>query len=177
MIICCAGYRQRVPHLWVYFVLNQILPLSFTQNLFFTTITLVTKHPRTVRKPQSANYLLRLCAVTLYVGLLYSVPSTLQTQLFIPALLLTRALLFAPFLIDLVSCKSRGTGSSRVEDRVRNSNWCCSLILAAFGISSMLSSPKLISREVQSTAANYAAAALSNDLLIGLASSLIYQVV
>jgi hypothetical protein len=29
-----SGTRLQVPHLWAYFLLDQILPVSFTQNLF-----------------------------------------------------------------------------------------------------------------------------------------------
>jgi len=37
---CTVGHQAGVPRLWTYFVLDQILPVSFAQHLFCTTLVL-----------------------------------------------------------------------------------------------------------------------------------------
>ena len=41
-LMLVVGSRRKIPHLWAYFALTQILPMSFTQNLFYVAMAL---HP------------------------------------------------------------------------------------------------------------------------------------
>lgn len=178
LMTCSAGHQQRIPRLWAYFVLNQILPVSFSQNLLFTMMTLSTTYDsKAERKPQSAIRLLRILAAAAYITFLQLIPSTLQNSWFIPTILLTRAILFAPFLIDVFSYGNCGVSETEVKNRVLDTNMFCLLGLTLFGASALVRSPREVSDgQTHTTDVNYAATALSNDLLIGLISFLLYQV-
>ncbi|KAK5436479.1 hypothetical protein LTR34_002110 [Exophiala xenobiotica] len=99
-----------VPHLFTYFLLDQILPVSFAQNLFLLRMifreeeemeeeeeeeeeqpipTAATLYPAAVSLQ---------CAVALtYLGVVAAAPYSVATRYFFPVLFATRILLFAPY--------------------------------------------------------------------------------
>ena len=156
----------------MYFVLDQILPVSFTQNLFLTATTLAPESQTTVRSLRPF-LLLRIAALACYVLLLYIMPATLLTNWFVFVLFTVRMLLFAPYLIDLVACVRRSNESNN-ENQIWMINRWCLIALAAFGVLSVLKEPAVNQSYQEKPHMNYAAAALSNDLSIGIASGLLY---
>ncbi|KAG7006849.1 hypothetical protein G7Y79_00012g031850 [Physcia stellaris] len=114
------GRRRRVPHLWAYFALGQILPISFAQNLFTIALFLATasaplnasktaieslsEQPQSPHESQKLNQeetILQKIFFTIFYSLLLVIPVWKNTSLFIPSILIIRLLLLAPLLISL----------------------------------------------------------------------------
>ncbi|KAI9708496.1 MAG: hypothetical protein M1820_003957 [Bogoriella megaspora] len=98
------GTERNVPHLWAYFLLGQILPISFTQNLFYITLLLLPrpspelKSYTTTSLPTIITPILTLLSTPLLILL----PSTLSTPWFLPLALLLRILMLVPLLPQLI---------------------------------------------------------------------------
>ncbi len=106
VVFFCPGTRQEIAHLWAYFLLGQILPISFTQNLFLLASILHPGDPGSPRqsKERSINIkpvrtYLQLAVSFAYLGTLAAAPASVGTSWFFPLLFTTRFLLFAPYLI------------------------------------------------------------------------------
>lgn len=108
------GVRFNIPHLWAYFLLGQILPGSFAQNLFFTAILLSPK-PSVSAVSQTLAKRDQALLVILFYTTLMEAPKAVQTPLQMPTLLATRALLVSPYFI-LRSVKS-------VERQAHSQRW------------------------------------------------------
>ncbi|KAJ5168718.1 uncharacterized protein N7482_004312 [Penicillium canariense] len=119
--------RYRIPHVWTYMLLGQIVAISFAQNLFIATI-LVSQQPRPTDSkkkiqndwPESlAAWSPPLYAEVLPVAIsLIStvlVPTVAHTRYFMLILLVPHLLLFVPAILRpgrSSSTKARGQGSS-----------------------------------------------------------------
>lgn len=169
-----TGHQQAVPHLWKYFVLNQILPMSFTQGLFCTAMTV----SRLKIKPRCAQRSLRqtrITALLCYVSVLFYVPRTIGTNLFFPTLFTMRALLFAPFLIDLSAYRASGVlGTFHTDLELRRTNVLSLTVLAIYGLFCLLRLEGQSLRTDTTNHNNYAAAALVNDMIIGIIATTLY---
>lgn len=165
-----------MPRLWTYFVLDQILPISFTQNLFCTTMALSAVRRTYHRQPFMTLSTVRITALISYVVLLFSISSSVHTRWFFPNLFALRMLLFAPFLIDHFAFRRSNTEQPRLSKGLHAINTYCLLALALCGAYSIFFDNKVILTTSTKSSVNYAAAALSNDLFIGIVSGLVYAV-
>ena len=93
------GSRNNIPHLWTYFLLDQILPISFTQNLFMLAVLLKDEAQVKRRKVEPAKVSLQILLVLAYFTILSMAPSSVGRPRLFVVLLSTRALLFAPFVV------------------------------------------------------------------------------
>ncbi|KAK5541679.1 hypothetical protein LTR23_005768 [Exophiala sp. CCFEE 6169] len=89
-----------VPHLFTYFLLDQILPVSFAQNLFLLRMIFREEEEQPI--PTAATLypaaVSLQCAVALtYLGVVAAAPYSVATRYFFPVLFATRILLFAPY--------------------------------------------------------------------------------
>ncbi|EMC91294.1 hypothetical protein BAUCODRAFT_152568 [Baudoinia panamericana UAMH 10762] len=106
------GRRQQVPRLWAFFALAQILPISFTQNLFYVALT--RQGPATTQvdvRPTSFAVAFALYALGLSVA-----PGLAGTPWLIPLIVAARLLLF----VQLALVKTRiGTARSELSQLVQ----------------------------------------------------------
>lgn len=163
-----------MPNLWHYFIIDQILPVSFGQNLFCTALSLTPQHSRKPRQVEPAA-LAKFISVICYIGLLYVVPYTIYRPLFLPIILLLRLLLFVPYLIDKYSPY---TESKKQHSRQNPRNvvlvCTCLLILVGFVDTIFGFGARINNRQI--TGINYAFNALSQDLWLAVLSLiLVYQ--
>lgn len=107
-----AGTRLEIPHLWAYFALDQILPVSFTQNLFLTAILVQDSQKLDGNGTwEPAPRTLQFMVVLTYIASLVAASQSGQRPSWLfPVLFSTRILLFAPYL---VLQPSRGPGTRR----------------------------------------------------------------
>src|SRR4051812_13142219 len=98
MDLIVSGTKRDIPRLWAYFLLDQILPVSFTLNLFCLAL-LLTPPPKTEKKLYATTPLLQILTLLAYFYCLSQASALLDTPWFLPNLLAIRALLFAPYLV------------------------------------------------------------------------------
>ena len=98
-----AGHHHHIQHLWAYFAIGQILPISFAQNLFSIALLLSPVPPdkrnnfNTPIKEGSLRPSLNSLLWYTYCALLLTVPVAGDTSSFIPLIFANRALLLIPF--------------------------------------------------------------------------------
>ncbi|KAF2237506.1 hypothetical protein EV356DRAFT_511625 [Viridothelium virens] len=107
------GRGRGVSHLWAYFALGQILPMSFTLNLFFITLLCLPKtEARKTEKGRetgsagssSPSAMLGAYGIGgLFMVVLYSLSNLQASRWFMDLFLFMRLLLFAPYLIHSVA--------------------------------------------------------------------------
>lgn len=160
----------------MYFVLDQILPISFTQNLFCITMALSAKRRIYRRQPFRNLSVMRITAMASYVALLFSIPKAVHTRWFFLNLFALRILLLAPFLIDYFAFKGSEAEQSKSNEGVRMTNKYCLLALALCGAFSIFNGPRVTFTSSAKLNTNYAATALSTDLFIAVVSGLTYAI-
>lgn len=113
-----VGTRRRVPRLWAFFGLAQILPVSFTVNLFYVALLLLPtdEGEEGARQASEEAPPFRLTEASWHVVLGYSAcilaaPLTAETPWLLPLILTARSLLFVP--LSLARNGISGWGSSR----------------------------------------------------------------
>jgi hypothetical protein len=116
-----SGTRRRIANLWLYFALGQVLPVSFTMNLFFVAI-LVTQFKfqpsgsSRWRAPRPEHQVLFL---SIYFATLFIAPSTISTKALMPVVLLARSLLFYPYLAlrpEEITSNSSTRGGNQISE-------------------------------------------------------------
>ena len=110
------GHLRRVPNLWLYFALDQILPISFTINLFFLAVLLTPSESslrRTSTSWSAPSPMKQILLLGVYLLALSIAPSIKDTPTLIPVVLLTRLLLLCPYL----AFRPRATPSSGSTNR------------------------------------------------------------
>nr|POE63410.1 hypothetical protein CFP56_04313 [Quercus suber] len=106
LFMASKGQQLRMPRLWAFFALSQILPISFAQNLFYLALMrlpqhkpdLLSKHNDVQQYPMIAEYQICAVAVAYFATLLYA-PETIGTTKLMPTILLARSLLLSPLAI------------------------------------------------------------------------------
>lgn len=166
-----VGHQAGVPHLWTYFVLDQILPVSFAQHLFCTTLVLA---PASRICRLRRMMLTRVAVAGCYATLLLVVPHTVRTSWFLPNLFALRILLFAPFWVDNVADGGMiMTARHRVSD-IRRFNICLLILFSIYGLCSLLVTGKQCTELPKTPITNYAARALTHDMLLGLSGASVF---
>ncbi|KAJ5812332.1 hypothetical protein N7474_008633 [Penicillium riverlandense] len=122
--------RHRIPHVWMYMVVGQIVAISFAQNLFFATILVsrrgLSSHGNGTQRGNDDNYdndkddhhvcdwtpplLLELIPIATSLLSTVLVPSTAHTKHFMLILLIPHLLLFVPAMLR--PRRSRSSGGS-----------------------------------------------------------------
>ena len=128
---CPPGTRRRIPRIWFYFALDQILPVSFTMNLFFLAVLL---EPAKMSQASTSGcwsapgLVMQVLPLAVFFATLSIAPLAVDSSALIPVVLLARLLLFLPFLaycLTLVSpTESEQSNSGRFKQRhKRNRLW------------------------------------------------------
>jgi len=89
------GLRLRIPTLWSFFALSQILPISFAQNLFYIAVLRTPKTQTEIAFSQ--NTTIRI--TTAYCVCLLAAPYTAEGPYLIPTILVARVLLLLPMIL------------------------------------------------------------------------------
>lgn len=169
-----TGCAANVPDLWAYFVLDQILPISFTQNLFCLALTQTTNVSFEIHTANHDHHFilcLRLVGLLCYLVALYWIPSMLNTAQFFPILFTLRILLFTPYLVDRLARHLRNTTSSTSNLTTENFHKLLVAISVVAFAHTAFSEPAVYANlRTISMDTNYAVAALSHDMLIGFVS-------
>ena len=170
-IMAYSGSKLSVPRLWAYFALDQILPVSFTQNLFLIAAQLSSKASSTsMRYPKGTT---QFSLLMTYLVCLYSAPRTINTAEFFPVLFATRLLLFLPYLLIRSSGSTTGPEDRLPTGPPKGDSQSYGLIVLLVGaIIAELCMNFTGPNEFSLTAIddNHAVSALSYDFLIGLGS-------
>lgn len=115
-----SGTCRQIPNLWLYFALEQILPVSFTMNLFFLAV-LLSPSPSD-RLAASSGWLVppvvnQVLMLPVYFAALCIAPSAPTTLALTPVALLIRILLCFPYLgcrPKQPGCRERKISPSKV---------------------------------------------------------------
>lgn len=112
------GRRRKIPHLWAYAFISQILPVSFAANLFFLAMLLtpVANPNNTIRTTNTSLQIVILAAYHAFVALL---PRVAGTQAFIGIVITMRLLLFCPVFLPAILPHDFGSRVLRVRDAYR----------------------------------------------------------
>ncbi|KAJ5610267.1 hypothetical protein N7510_006986 [Penicillium lagena] len=127
--------RYRIPNVWVYMVVGQIVAISFAQNLFFATIMVSrmrssshdngNKHGTDDKSDKDMDnhhactwtppLLLELIPIATSLLSTVLVPSTAHTKHFMLILLIPHLLLFVPAMLRPRNCRSSGGSDGRTS--------------------------------------------------------------
>lgn len=166
-----TGRRRRISNLWAYVALAQILPISFTQNLF-TLATLLSNKPDEKTSTRITPTSAMLATVIAYLTCLFFIPSVKPSN-FISVLFLTRALLLAPYVLPLIKPLSVPTDKAHA----RYAQVYKLLLLGGALLVVKQSFATLQDRSANITAPandNHAVKAMSYDYVISMVSSLVW---
>lgn len=173
-----AGTRYQIPHLWAYFVLDQILPISFTQNLFCAALFLTQNLPQAASLKGAAPG--DQFALTFFYVLGLSIaPTQVDTTAFYAILFGIRGLLFAPYWVlkPGVRSKTNVAGGS-----IAGLYWeyrFSALVLVVGGMFLHLRQTRAalpIVEAIKAVNDNPAVAALGYDYVIGAVSLMVFVV-
>lgn len=109
-----VGRKRRIPQLWAYAFISQILPISFAQNLFFLAMLLnpVANPNQQIWTPTPLIQLLPLAAYYVFV---LAAPFVAGTSVFVGVVIFIRLLLFGPLILPAVV--RQGGGQSYLTPR------------------------------------------------------------
>lgn len=133
---CSQGHFYQVPHLWAFFALGQILPTSFTQNLFFLALV-KQKHSHPEQRPSQQQHVgdrrpwLTFTIATCYLACIQSALWFRDHLLVV--ILIARSLLFAPFVLGASLPSTKGEGDSLLSPAILTKalhNWVLIVPLA-----------------------------------------------
>jgi hypothetical protein len=106
-----TGVRYEVPHLLAYFLLDQILPVSFTQNLFLLAVELKNqRRDFSVKIVEPRSEWRKWLLISMFFGALSIAPRVAATSSILVVLLATRFILFAPYWISRPEVKAGDMG-------------------------------------------------------------------
>jgi hypothetical protein len=183
MLMLGLGARRGIPNLWAYFVLMQILPTSFAQNLY--VVAVYFQPPRTEQSPganvrsaqgQTAQAVQAgiVALVVAYFRALRFASQKVGTELFMPTVLATRALLFAPYVLLASPLMSRY--SLHIPPRYST------MVAALSGVALMVrqvlvykedfggSSAAILQRLIEAVQGELPVSALGYDFIVGIVS-------
>jgi len=173
MTDCATGRQAGVSRLWAYFVLDQILPVSFAQNLFCTMlIVMPEKKGRQLRPAIRKRAAVSVC----YILLLRLVPYTVHTTWFLPTLFALRFMLFAPFLVDRVADNGLTTDDCCTRSTIQKFNMWSLVLFSVGGLYSLPLTKEQSSEQDIAFIPNYAASALTQDMVLGVASAALFTI-
>lgn len=110
------GRRRKMPNLWAYALISQILPVSFGQNLFYLDI-LLTPIPMPNEIIWGPTPFLQNRNLATYSGLVFLAPYAASTRALIPVVLVIRLLLCCPLVLQMYVPGSWGWDYLNIRDR------------------------------------------------------------
>ena len=183
----CKGMRSQTPRLWVYFAVGQILPVSFSQNLFLIAGELIpgsppgedrddekarpdVQHHASVSPAVSTEKIkiIAIAALFCYHQCLHVAPQTVGSAMLFPVLFATRLLLLSPLFVVWLSKQRYEVGIFTKYLVVACSGW----LLADSWYTWW---PATMEGAVDALHANPALSALGYDLLIGVGSLAVHS--
>ena len=113
-----TGRRRKIPHLWAYASISQILPVSFAQNLFFLAmlVSLAAEQDEMVWVPKPMLLQVSLAIYYVFVGL---APYMIGTNAFIGVVIMIRLLLFSPLYLPTIVPSDSGKEYPEARDTQR----------------------------------------------------------
>ncbi|KKK26373.1 hypothetical protein ARAM_006648, partial [Aspergillus rambellii] len=144
LVLGVVGRKYRIPHVWSFMLIGQIVAISFAQNLFTLTVLVSESSGKRDSSRNAGNSdsdsdkdeheheheeetiwtppgLLELTPIVLSLASAAVVPSVAHTPLFMPVLLVPHFLLFVPTLLSRSGLA--GFGSYRGVGRYRRLFW------------------------------------------------------
>jgi hypothetical protein len=176
LLILLVGTKNEIPNLWAYFLLDQILPVSFTQNLFLVAILLKPKVKR-IGHWQYSGRLLHVVIVVAYLGSLLAAPLSVGKSFFFPVIFAARFLLFAPFALSRPYIARNLTNGSGAVDMGGYRAALVTLCIGGFGLQ-VVQAARLLPMIIPVAALNDNAAvsALGHDFLLGIFSLIVFNI-
>ncbi|KAK4974101.1 hypothetical protein LTR66_011079 [Elasticomyces elasticus] len=163
------GQRHEMPMLWAFFCLAQILPISYTQNLFY--IALLKQTPQKthgVSRPSSKSLILPGLA---YLVCLLVAPYASGSDYLIPVILVARALLLTPGLLQLYGSPKSTVSPSQSPSNRRALVWLSCASLAVWSFTTLRTLSKHSIYEMASAVNSHpAVSALGYDFLLSIVS-------
>lgn len=96
-LIFTTGPWRPIKNLWAYVVISQILPVSFSQNLFYLALLLKDTSKANPRF-WTPNVLVMTAPLYLFAVLVYLAPGLVESQYFLAVVAVIRLLLFWPLI-------------------------------------------------------------------------------
>lgn len=118
--------------------------------------------------------LTRVAVTGCYATLLLVVPYTVHTSWFLPSLFALRTVLFAPFLVDKIADTGTVIPGRRHISDIRTFNICLLTLFSICGLCSLLVAREQSSGLPKASISNYAASALTDDMVLGLGSVVVF---
>lgn len=171
MLTTTTGHRAGTNSLWAYFVLGQILPTSFAQNLFLTALSLAPSRQGATPKPA---LLVRSMVWITYAVMFWIVPRIKSTPWFLPAIFVLRILLFAPFVVDHFAMDSTRNRYLRLDQISQAHAILGTGLCVVFALYQITAPSGTVLASRGSTGSNYAAKALTDDVLLGILSGTVF---
>ncbi|KAF2843475.1 hypothetical protein M501DRAFT_1012824 [Patellaria atrata CBS 101060] len=185
------GKQKKVPNLWAFFVLGQILPVSFTQILFYIASVIATEVPKPnqelkkvdndkdkselikeiypeISEPNLSGAFLLLSTVT-YVISTNLLPYAVDSPVLHLLILIPRLLLFVPYLLPEEATKLTEPAMGFLVVTGTISTFARASYLVVHGWT--------LQQSLASLNKNPPTRALGYDLLIGVASSLVWMMI
>ncbi len=171
------GRRRKIPHLWAYAGISQILPVSFAQNLFFIAMLVspAAEKDEMVWVPHPMLLLVSLAIYYVFVGL---APYMIGTNAFIGVVIIIRLLLFCPLYLPTIVPSDSGKEYLKARDtqhilrRIIAYVGTCSVVL--FVVQTAMTSREIgfnISRVLGAIHDSPAISALGYDYVLSLVSA------
>ncbi|KAK5052554.1 hypothetical protein LTR84_002419 [Exophiala bonariae] len=174
------GTRLQIPHLWAYLLLDQILPVSFTQNLFVVATALQVQPSSPSQNWQAPGSKTQAIITLAYLASLTAARFSVDIPYFLPNLVVSRLLLFAPFLLLRPALQARNPQQTEIVVSMWSKYRHSILALVIGGIVMQIVHTAMILPVVTPLAAvndDPATSALSYDFLLGLFSLILCNVV
>ncbi|CAK4012720.1 Hypothetical predicted protein [Lecanosticta acicola] len=121
------GLRKRIPRLWAFFALSQILPISFAQNLFYLALLRSGPPSHAIGIPRTATTGL----IAAYCICLVAAPYSRGSPYLIPIILFARLLLLLPLHLPFVDDEARSAGDTFTPTRAQRIVASLSAVLVA----------------------------------------------
>ena len=172
-----TGRRRRIPHLWAYASISQILPVSFAQNLFFLAMLVspAAEEDEMVWVPHPRLLPVSLATYYVFVGL---APYLVGMNAFIGAVITLRLLLLCPLYLPMILPGNSGKEYLKARDTQRifpktiGYVGTCSAVL--FVVQTVMTFREVglnVSRVLEAIHDNPAISALGYDYVLSLVSS------
>ena len=174
-----AGPWRQIPHVWSYIMISQILPVSFSQNLFFLAFLMkdITRAPKQAWTPQTILITAPLCAFNVLVLL---APRSVSSPYFLAMVGSIRLLISSPFIAATLLPASAGKEVGVLEIRSRKHAFLgmltvMALVVTGVHLKSFFASGGSFRRLVDAINDDPSVSALGYDYLIAAVSAVFWH--
>lgn len=169
-----AGARHKVPRLWAFFSLAQILPISFTLNLFYTCLLLIPSNVP-AKGPQLS---IMGSLVIAYFVCLFNAAGVEDSTTLLGVIVAARVALVLPLVLQASSSElRRGTHDLTTSSWLRSRRWHGPVLAVGIAAASAIGTTREHSLTVVVRAlwSHPAVSALGCDLIICVFSAVIWE--